>query len=358
MAYLNATLLNDLQVSGAINEKYFPPKGVINAVKKSNEALDYIAPSTRQALATTSSLRGVKLPAIKDQTVVVNTTPGFQNIPSNLAESAEYGFTFYDVFSGFRYYPAAHANNSVDGEFFVQETMKNVLDKMATSVEGILTSVLDSRKTQALSYATQASQGDGTFTFNTTPDELEISKAAQKENMFFYLNNLAQANDIAGNYQLVTSRGGTITQRAELAKYGASNDKNLQAMAQMGMDRLHESSNISPSSDVFKGYFFRDGAIGMLENYPFDFRNGTVVGGRKWSISDMELPFVNMRANIYTNTEATDATSLITSGNDSNLYMTSFEEMAIWVRFCVPYRYNSDLTTRVSDIIKVAGKTS
>lgn len=358
MAYLNATLLNDLQVSQASNEKYIAPKGLIEAAKASTAGIDYIPPSAREQMASMSSLRNAKFPVIKDQTVTVNTTPGFAFIPSNLAETAASSFTAYDVFSGFRYYPAAHGNNQVDGEYFVNETLKNVLDGMASSIEGIISTVIDGRKTQVLSHTTPASQGDGTFTFQTTPDELDISKAATKENMFFYLANLMEANDIAGNYRLVTSRGGTISARAEWAKYSQNNDKNLQALGAIPLDRLHESSNISAGSDAFKGYFFRDGAIGLIENFPWDFRNGTEVGGRKWSISDMELPLVGMRANVYTNTEATDADALITSGSDSNMLMTHFEEMAIWCRFYVPYRYNSDLSTRVNDVVKIVGKTS
>ena len=65
-----------------------------------------------------------------------------------------------------------------------------------------------------------------------------------------------------------------------------------------------------------------------------------------------------MRANIYTNSEATDATALITSGSDSNLIMSHFEEMAVWVRFYVVYRYNSDIANRVNDILKITGSTA
>ena len=72
----------------------------------------------------------------------------------------------------------------------------------------------------------------------------------------------------------------------------------------------------------------------------------------------MELPYCRMRANVYTNSQATEATSLITSGTDSNLIMTAFEEMAIWVRFYVVYRYNGDLANRANDIVKIVGATS
>ena len=69
----------------------------------------------------------------------------------------------------------------------------------------------------------------------------------------------------------------------------------------------------------------------------------------------MEIPFTRMRANIYTNREATNADALISSGSDSNTLMSHFEEMAVWIRFYVVYRYNSDLATRANDIVKIKG---
>jgi hypothetical protein len=38
--------------------------------------------------------------------------------------------------------------------------------------------------------------------------------------------------------------------------------------------------------------------------------------------------------------------------------MTHFQEMAIWNRFYIVFPYNSDLTTRVSDIVKLKGLTT
>lgn len=357
MSYINATLWNDLQVSNATNEKRFAELGIIDAVKGSTSGVDYVPPSVQEHLRSVSSLRNVEIPVIKDQTVVVNTTPGFANIPSNLPESDKYFFQAYDVFSGFRHYPAAHENNMIDSDFQRMAVMNNVAYEMGITVESILSTQLEARKSQVLDYTTQVSQGDGTFTFSGATDTLTVSKAAQKETMFWNLDQLMTANELPGSYRLVTSRGGTAVQRSEAAKYGSNNDKNLQALGFLPGDRIHESGNISAGADNFNGFFLRDGSIGVYENYPFDFRNGTKVDGREWSVSDVELPHVKMRANIYTNKQATDATALITSGTDSNLIMSHFEEMAIWVRFYVVYRYNSDLTTRSNDIIKIVGAT-
>lgn len=357
MAYLDATLWNDFQSTDATNEKRFSQLGIIDSVKDSTPFVDYVSPSDRARLAEYSSIRDVQIPVLKDQTVTVNTTPGFDFIPSNIPESAQYNFTAYDVFSGFRHYPAMYANGSVDSDWARAEVMKNVAYAMGSQIETILAARLEERKTQTLDFTTQVSQGDGTYSFNTGTDTLEINKAAQKENMFFYLQHLMEANELGGDYRIVTNRGGLVPQKAELAKYGMANDKDLQAMGMFPMDRLYESGNISAASDVFNGWLFRDGAMGVFENYPTDFRNGTEFAGKKWSISDVELPFTRMRANIYTNTEATEATSIV-SGSPSDMKMTHFEEMAIWTRFYVVYRYNSDLTTRANDVVKIAGATS
>lgn len=356
--FIDATLWNDLQVSEATNEKRFSELGIIDAVKASGPAQDYMLPSTLDALRESSSLRNTRIPVIKDQTVVVNQTPGFNNIPSNLPESDDYNFAAYDVFSGFRHYPAAYGNNQIDSDFARRQVMLNVAYGMGNTIEGILAARLEERKTQLLDHTVQVSQNDGTFTFNTGTDVLEVSKAAQKETMFFNLEALMAANELPGAYRIATNRAGLSVQKAEALKYAAGNEKNLQALGFYGADRMHESGNIASGGNIFNGWLLRDGSVGVVENYPWDFRNGTKVDGKEWSISDVELPFMKMRANIYTNKQATEATSLISAGSDSNLIMSHFEEMAIWVRFYVFYRYNSDLATRANDVVKISGLTT
>tara|TARA_R110000796_G_scaffold72206_1_gene163483 strand:- start:436 stop:1176 length:741 start_codon:yes stop_codon:yes gene_type:complete len=242
----------------------------------------------------------------------------------------------------------------LDSEFQSREVLKNVLYEMGNTVEGILLTNLDARKTQVLNETEQVSGATGDYAFNAGTDTLAIKKAAQEETMFYSLEALMGANEVAGDYRVVTNRAGLVRQKMEALKFGAGNDKNLDALGFFGADRIHESGNLT-SAAKFDGYFLRDGSIGAVENFPADFRAGTEFAGKKWSVSDLDLPFVNMRANIFTDKNATDATSLITSGTDSNLIMTHFEEMAIWVRFYVVYRYNSDLSTRVNDIVKVQG---
>lgn len=359
MAYLTNTVLNDFQASEAVNEKREANYGMLDLAKASTAMVDYVPPSVQEKLSTISASRLAKIPAMKDQTVTVTTTPGFSNIPINVGESDTYYFTAYDVFSGFRLFPASFENNQIDAAWWRDQIIRNVLKGMAAAKDDIIETVLESRKTQALSYATQVSQGDGVFTFQTSTDILEINKAAQKDTMFTYLKELMRANQLGGEYSIVTSPGGLLVSELEAAKYGMNNDKNLSwSQSAVPMNRRYTSDQLSPGSDVFTGFFVRDGAIGIYENWPWDFRNGTMIAGKEWSITDVEMPYIKSRPNVFINREATEATSIVSPATDSNLIMTHFEEMAIWDRFYVVYRYNSAIGSRPNDIVKIKGLTT
>lgn len=307
MAFLDATDWDDIQIAeAATNEKRFSQLGIVDTVKDSTAFANFVTPSLRAELQRASSLRNVQSPVIIDQTVTVNTTPGFSFIPDNLPESAQYTFTAVDVFSGFRHYPGQFANNVMDSDFTKQEVMKNVAYAMGNEVETQLTTQLEARKTQLLNFTTQVSQGDGTYTFDAPSDTLEVNKAAQKETMFFNLEALMAANELSGEYRIVTNRAGLSVQRSEAAKFGMGNEKNLQALGMLGADRMYETGNIAPGSDIFNGFLLRDGSIGVIENFPFDFRNGTQFAGKQWSITNVELPWARMKAKDYRCSETTN----------------------------------------------------
>lgn len=358
MTYLDNTLLNDFQAREATNEKFDANYGMLDLAKDSTAAVDYVPPSVQEMLSTSSNARNAKIPVLKDQTVTVSTTPGFSNIPVNLGETDTYYFTAYDVFSGFRYFPASFAENQVDKQWYFDNVLRNVLKACATTIDDIVETNLEARKTQVLNYTTQISQGDGTFTFDAGTDTLQISKAAQKDTMFYNLQQLMVANQLGGNYRLVTSPAGMVINDVESMKYKMNNSKDLSwQQAFMPDGRRYISDQISTSAN-FNGFYVKDGDIGLYENFPYDFRNGTEVAGKKWSISDVELPYTRMRANVFVNNEATDATALVSPGSRTDLKMTVFQEMALWFRFYVVYRYNSSLSTRQNGVVKLLGQTS
>jgi hypothetical protein len=358
MSYLDATVLNDFQANEATNEKRQGNFGMVDLATASTNGVDYIPPSVIEKLNTISASRDAKIPVMKDQSVTVTTSPGF-TIPSNLSETDSYYFSPVDVFSGFRIYPASYENNQIDGAWEVEQRLRNVLQAMAVAKGDAIETILEARKTQLLDFDTQVSQGDGTFVFQGASDTLEINKAAQTDTMFPLLKELMQANKLGGEYSIVTSGAGLVSSVMSGMKNGMNQAEYLEwAQAFMPMENRHISDQLSPGSDNFTGFYVRNGAIGLYNNFPYDFRAGTAFAGKEWSISDVAMPYVNARLNVYTSNEATEATSIISPNTDSNLIMTHFKEMALWDRFYVVYRYNSDLTTRANDIVKIKGLTT
>ncbi|AZA73569.1 hypothetical protein [Chryseobacterium indoltheticum] len=355
---LDATMLNNYQDTNTVTESRYAELGAVDLAKNSTEKADWVKPSVIDEISQISSLRNLEIPAIVDQEVIVTSTPGF-DIPANLTSSTKISPMVYDIFSGFRHFPAHYANNLIDEQFDLDHKFKKVSYGMGKALEAIILSRLEARKTQVLPLGSaQVSDGTKTFAFNTTTDTLEISKEAQKELMFSNISRIVGANEIGGDYEILTSRAGLAASRNEWAKYGNNNEKNLQALGYPSPDQLHESGLLAPGSDNFVGYYVRNGAIAMYENFPADFRMGTKLGGKEWSMSDTEIPFARMRANVFVNREATDATALVATGRDTNLIMTHFQEMALWIRVYIFEEFNSDLSTRANPIIKIKGLAS
>jgi len=358
MSYTDATILVKYQDYLAQSESRRSPLGIINVVKDSTQYCDYISPDLIQQFAEFSSSRPFEIPTILPQVPTVGTTAGFEFIPDNLTESAVHTFTMYDVFSGLRHYRSMYANNVVKAEFDLKIKLDNVLYEMGKTTEGILSNVLNARKSQELNHLNQINynSGGGTYAF-TGADILTVNVAAQQATMFAPLNELMIANEIGGEYAIVTSPAGLLNQKLEALKYGAGNDKNTAAWGMMRAEDMHTSQNISTSA-VFDGYYLRKGSIGMYPNFPYDFREGTKVGTSEWSISDMEMPYLKHPVNVFTRTFNADATALTADGSDSNTKMSSGQEMGFWFRFVVVYRPNSEIATRPNDIIKIQGLTT
>ena len=355
MAYIDDTILLDFQESQLVNEKREAQHGLIDLAYDSTKAVDFVPPSAAQMMAVTNSTRNIQFPYLKDQSVVVTSTPGFGNIPINLGETGQYNFTAYDVFSGFRVTPSTFNSNVADKEWYVRNILGNVLQGMAEAKENVIKTILEAQKTQVLSNADTVSPVAGDYNFNTGTDALEIKTAVQNDTMFFNLQQIMKANKLGGRYKLVNSPAGLTVSTAEALKYRGNNEKNIE-WAQAGMPETdrYESHQIS-TSNRWDGYMVKNGAIGLYSNYPYDFRERTSFAGKEWSISNMELPYIKSRANIFINNQATDATSLI-AGSDQ--IMSHFEEMAIWDRFYVVYPVNSDLTTRANPIVKIQALTT
>jgi hypothetical protein len=362
MGFLNATLLLDAQTSEGFSESTRFELGMVNLAKQVDSGSNQIIlPSTREMLRTKSTARGTQIPAMKDQSPLVYTEPSF-DIPANLAESAFYTVTPVSIASGLRYYPAMYDNNVIDRQTEINNRIDNVLYAMGKVKEGFISTFIETLKTQKLGYTTQASQNGGTYSFSEITKILSISKEAQQSNMFPHLENLMNNNEQGGSYSIVTSPGGLLGGLTNAMTYGQNNSKdNKWQQSMMSDSRRFESKNIDPSTDNFNGFIIRDGAFAMVESHPFDFRNNTVNGSKSWSISPVELPYIRSKCNIFTNSAATSAESVVYDGvspADYNMKMTTYEEMLFWDTFYLVERYNSDRSTRPSDVVKIKGLTT
>jgi len=356
MTFITPTVLDDLQATGELNEKRKGNYGMIDLAVKSTELVDYVPPSVRAEIEKISGARGITMPYMKDQTVIVNSSPSF-TIPTNMAESGTFTVIPFDIFSGYRDLPAAYDNNIADGAFWNKETLSNVLQAMAVTKDNLIETILEANKTQVLDFDTQVSQGDGTFVFQTASDTLEINKAAQKDTMFPLLKSLMGSNKLGGQYAIVTSPGGLVSSVTEAMKYQGDQSKYLEwAQADMPFDNRHETNQISPGSDNFLGFYVRKGAIGLFSNYPYNFRIGTKLGNQEWGITNTVMPFVNSRLNFFINEGSTNAESMF--ANDTNMKMTTFKEIGLWDRFYIVVRPITDRTTSPSDIVKIKGLTT
>ena len=358
MSNLDATVLVKFQSDLALKESYRSPLGIINLVKNSTLFCDYISPDLIERIREFSSERPFSIPSILPQTPTVVTTPGFTFIPSNLSTSAEYTFSMFDVFSGFEHYPSLYANNIIKSEFDMANKLDEVLYAMGNKTEEILANVLNAQKSQVLNHLNTLNynSGGGTYAF-TGADILTVNVAAQQATMFAPIASLMTSNQIGGQYAVVTSPGGLTNQKLEALKFTEANDKNVASWGMLQASDMHESQNISTSA-VFDGYYVRKGDIAIFPNFPFDFRNGTKVGEKQWSISPMAMPYLQHPVNVFTEKFAANASTLSASGTDTNTVMSHGERMGIWFRFVVVYRPNSLLASRPNGIVKIQGLTT
>lgn len=351
MAYLSEVTLNDVQVKGAHDAAKYGKFGLNEIASMGAGDVDYLMPEALDQLRTIGSNINVDSLVLKDQVVEVRTAASF-DIPSNLADYTKIRYTPYDLFSGIKIFPSTYKGSMANMEKDVQTRILRVMRDMGKAKEGILQTILEANKTQVLNYTTQASQNDGTYSF--AANTLSISKAAQQSNMFFMLQNLMESNEEGGNYDIATSPMGIISSIVAGNQNGANNAKNY-GWDNVPASSVFESNQIDAASDNFNGWFIKKGALATIDNHPYDFQMNTQIGEMKWSVSDVEMPFVNSRPNIFINKGATNSQSLVSSSDN---IMASFEEMGFWVRFYVVTPYNEDASTIVNPIVKLKGLTS
>lgn len=328
--------------------------GLIDCLKYNTPFNKVLNPTLKAHLQQVEG-RTTQFTGLKEDVITTTSSESF-TIPAHLSDSEQVSISSISIFSGFQVYPAWFQNNTIAYQDYLANKYDEVFATMAAAKETQIANFLNTNKTQVLpSGVVQVNNGDGVFAFDTTNDWVSATKAAQTDVLFSNLKTLFRLNKLAGNYNAVVNEGGFNLAINEILKFGATNAENRQfVMNQLPV--LFETLGISGAIYQFIAYMMRDGAFGGVQNYSFDFRTGTNVDSKVWGITPIAVPYVGERLNAYYNKEAVDASAL--GDTTAHLKMTSMEEWGFLDKFFLVSNYNSDLTTRVSDIVKVVGLTT
>jgi len=351
--FIDFSALNAYQDKITQTEKEKQRYGLLECLRHNSPKNKVLTPTLRAHLKTVEG-RTTEYTGLKEDVITTTSVESF-TIPAHLSDSEQKTLTSVSIFSGFQVYPAWFQNNTIAYEDYLMNKYDEVFSAMASAKETQVGNLLNTNKTQGLDGVTQVNNGDGTFAFDTSNDWLTANKAAQKDVLFSNLKTLFRINKKVGDYNIVVNEGGFNLALNEIFKFGQMNQENRQFIENQ-LPIYFETLGIAPGSDQFLGYMMRAGAIGGVQNYPFDFREGTVVDSKVWGIMDTPAPYIGERLNVYHNREAVDASNL--GETTSHLRMTSMEEWGFLDKFFLTSVYNSDLTTRVNEILKIKGLTT
>lgn len=351
--FIDFSVLNAYQDRMTQTEKDAQRYGLIECLKYNTPMNKVLNPTLTAHLKTVEG-RTTQYTGLKEDVITTTTTESF-TIPAHLSDSEQKTLTAVSIFSGFQVYPAMFENNTIAKADYLANKYDEVFSAMAVAKETQIANVLSTYKTQLFDGVAQINGGDGTFAFDTSLDNATVNLAGQKDTLFSNLKTWFRINKKTGAYNAVVNEGGLNLALNEILKFGMQNSENRQfALNQLPL--YFETLGIAPSTFQFVMYMLRNGAIGSVQNYPYDFRTGSVVDSKVWGIMPTPAPYIGERLNVYHNTEAVDASGL--GETTAHLKMTTMEEWGFLDKFFLVTNYNSDLTSNVNDILKITGATS
>ncbi len=94
------------------------------------------------------------------------------------------------------------------------------------------------------------------------------------------------------------------------------------------------------------------GALAYVDNSTYDYRNNTQTrDGWEWSRTANILPKLGRGVNLLYNSKGLDASQI--SPGSSHLVTTGAEMWSFVDKYYIIHTYNSDLTTRSNDIVRL-----
>ncbi len=347
MSYIDETALATWQDSEKVQtELKAVNHGLIKQAKSLDAGASWLGKNVRDKLSTIFN-QTFEIPALKEEVISILSEETF-DIPVNASTSDTFTATKVKMFTGYKYYPSTFKNNLITEQEYKNNKYNEMFKAMAKQKESYIQTKFEAIKTQALAVV-----GSTGYTFDASTDSLKITKAAQTDTLALDLQSVLGQNDLNGGYSLSSGYGLQFVLN-QITKYGAANDKNLQAGL---FPNIFYSNQITKEAgDNWTGWLAMDGAMAMVESHLPDFIDNVNVGTAQFGVTTRPVPFLDERIMMYQNTALADASTVGTKSTE--LIMSHSKEEGFFSTFFLIGNYNSDITTRVNNVIKIDGLSS
>lgn len=347
MAYLDTTLLTEYITNEVDDEtkKNGIKSGLIDFAKYNTDYQDFMTEDLVEQIKTANG-RTVSVSALNHADFVVSNALSF-TFNANFSVSAKTTIAVVDFWTGFHHSMASYVRNAIGYEKDLKAKYLRADKALAKAISTSIAGVLNTRRTQVL-VDTIANTGES---FDGVNFNLDVTLAAQKANpVFSDIVTLFNDNGIdggEGDFSFVADSG-LNTIEAYRNQYGLYNNVNLSPNPMRSFVDT-TGALVRPTGTKSLGYAVRNGAISIVPSVPAEFLEGISIGGdvSKWGYGEMDLPYTKMRPLLYVKKEEFNGSA----HNGSTMSM--IEKHGIGVRCAIVYTYNSDLTTKANDILRV-----
>jgi len=354
MSLLDLTLMKQFVDTSKTQTEFRPIEtGAIDFIKMHSQFCPVLTMAIREHLSKVS-VQVSSFPALDEMTPTTTTVESF-DIPENFSVSREVIVTAISIFSGYRIFPSMFYDNDIARGEYESNKLNEVFQEMGNKKEAQILAHLNSVKNQATLAVTQVNNDTGVYAWNAGSKELEIDLAAQKNMLFGSLQTIFRINNRNKAVSMLVNTGGLNVALNTIEKLGQNNASNQQN-TRNSLPPVFETLNLDPGSDQFAGYMAQLGAIGMVQNFPPDFRNNSKTADSEWDVTPFEVPHLKAQLNVFYNKEKDDPSAK--GGSSANTRMSYYEEYGFLDRFFFLEVFNSDAANRVGDVVKLKGKAT
>lgn len=347
MALLDLTALNAYITSEVDdeNKKYSFANGLIDCAKFNTQSQEFMTADVQERIKNSNG-RQIDISALVDSEFTVATSLSL-TLSANRSTSAKTTVSVLTAFTSFYDDYGIYANNAIAREQDYMSKFRKADKALANAIGGSVYTALNTRKTQVF----DTSSVVGGISFDGTNFNADVTLDAQKT-MPIYEELIGVFNDNGidgglGEFNIVGDQGFT-TLDAFRGQFGANNQVELQQTPFTSF-RDTSGSITRLADDRGSGFLMRNGAVSLVPSVPIEFANGVTIGGdvSVWDYGDMELPYTKMRPLLFSRKAENDASTIGGSA------MSMVQQIGVGVQYAIVTSYNSDLTTKVNDIVRV-----